>query len=100
MPRVLVIKSPILGFYSYYRQAFELIKIAEEKAFTNRTQDSDEEYVEEYEKLPGFGISTTDIEQVLRFYSKWENFTTYKSFSWADKYNPSEVPICPKCLGP
>jgi regulatory protein YycI of two-component signal transduction system YycFG len=46
----------------------------------------------EYEKLPGFGVSTTDENSMLRFYQKWENFTTYQNFSWADKYNPNEGP--------
>ena len=82
----------VKGFYAYYRQAFELIKMHEEKAFNNRTtgEDSSEEELE-YEKLPGFGVAGTDLNSVLRFYQKWENFISYQNFSWADKYNPNEV---------
>ncbi len=37
--------------------------------------------------MPGFGDSSTDPSLVNDFYVKWENFVSYKNFSWADKYN-------------
>lgn len=68
-----------LGFYAFYREAFEKVKIEEEKAFNNKQLDSEEEDSNtEFEKLPGFGTSTTPIEFILKFYLKWENFVTYK----------------------
>ncbi|CAD8096812.1 unnamed protein product [Paramecium sonneborni] len=81
------------GFYAFYREAFEKIKFEEESAFNNKQLDSEEEDSNtEFEKLPGFGTSNTSIEQVLKFYLKWENFTTYKQFAYADKYNPKDAP--------
>ncbi|CAD8054697.1 unnamed protein product [Paramecium primaurelia] len=81
------------GFYAFYREAFEKIKFEEESAFNNKQLDSEEEDSNtEFEKLPGFGTSNTPIDQVLKFYVKWENFTTYKQFAYADKYNPKDAP--------
>lgn len=55
--------SMIVGFFSFYREAFEKIKYEEESAFKNKVVDSDDDdSYEEYEKLPGFGTSTSPID--------------------------------------
>ena len=47
---------------------------------------------EEMRKYEGFGDSNTQQEKVLRFYDDWENFTTYKTFVWAEDYDTREAP--------
>ena len=75
------------GFFTVYREVFENLKAQEERAFYDEDEKNDEG---EYVKPPGFGDSKTTPERVADFYSFWENFSTYKSFSWADKYNPGD----------
>lgn len=41
--------------------------------------------------MPGFGDSKSSLTLVELFYTKWDNFTSYRSFSWTDKYNPNEA---------
>eukprot|EP01127_Copromyxa_protea_P014768 TRINITY_DN4163_c0_g1_i1.p1 TRINITY_DN4163_c0_g1~~TRINITY_DN4163_c0_g1_i1.p1 ORF type:complete len:596 (-),score=233.97 TRINITY_DN4163_c0_g1_i1:26-1756(-) len=39
-----------------------------------------------------FGNSKTEWSDVSSFYSYWSNFSTHKTFSWADKFRPSDAP--------
>ncbi|KAM3134816.1 hypothetical protein pb186bvf_013141 [Paramecium bursaria] len=92
-PGFLIFDDSPQGFYAFYRECFEKIKYEEEQAYNNKVVGSDEEDdQQDFEKLPGFGQAITQWDQVLKFYQKWENFTTYKSFAYADKYNPNEAP--------
>jgi DnaJ homolog subfamily A member 5 len=48
---------------------------------------------ENYEHLPSFGDSKSDLKEgVRRFYSAWMGFSTVKSFSWRDQWKYSEAP--------
>lgn len=87
------------GFYTVYRNVFEKLKSEEEDAFNYKQEndsddddDEDKEVVREFVKPPGFGDSKTSIDAVLEFYNFWSNFSTYKSFSWADTYDAREAP--------
>ncbi|PKS07059.1 hypothetical protein jhhlp_005656 [Lomentospora prolificans] len=43
--------------------------------------------------FPTFGTSSDSFEDVVRpFYNYWSSFTTRKSFTWKDKYRPSDAP--------
>ena len=42
--------------------------------------------------LSRFGTSEFDAVGVNAFYSFWTTFSTFKSFSWADLYNPASAP--------
>ena len=66
-------------FFQVYRGVFELIKAEEIKAYQMR-----EDLEQTIRKFEGFGVSTTNIKQVLTFYNDWENFTSYKSFVWSE----------------
>eukprot|EP00981_Chlorochromonas_danica_P000573 scaffold131_cov174-Ochromonas_danica.AAC.10 len=41
---------------------------------------------------PVFGTSTSLPEEVIFFYSQWENYVSEMSFTWADEYNVLEAP--------
>ncbi|KAL5597062.1 hypothetical protein BROUX41_006271 [Berkeleyomyces rouxiae] len=42
---------------------------------------------------PDFGTSKSDYDTVVRpFYSVWANFSSCKTFAWADKYRLSDAP--------
>jgi DnaJ homolog subfamily A member 5 len=70
------------GFYTVYRTVFEDVNTPEVKA-TKDTKTS---------PAPMFGNSSTNISDVLKFYSYWENFATSLSFSWVDTYNTVDAP--------
>jgi DnaJ family protein A protein 5 len=75
------------GFYQVYREVFERIKTEERKAFNNLSEEQGDQ-----RKLEGFGDSTTSIDNVLRFYDDWNNFTTYKTFVWIEEWDTKEAP--------
>jgi len=80
------------GFYTVYRKVFEIIKGEEEKARQNNQDLDDDTYFSVGGKnAPGFGDSTTSLEKLQEFYKYWENFITFKSFSWKDIYNLNEA---------
>jgi DnaJ family protein A protein 5 len=68
------------GFFTIYSKLFEDINSAE------NDQDLDRE------EVPPFGDSKTPYSSVTKFYDYYVNFVTKLSFSWEDKYNPSEAP--------
>lgn len=69
-----------LGFYAVYGGVFDII------------QKSENSSSEAPVFLPVFGTSETICADVVSFYAHWSNFVTTLSFSWEDKYNPSEAP--------
>lgn len=71
------------GFYAVYSGVFDLIVKEEEDA---RMSSQEKEDWQTFYKAPKLGNSTTPIEEVLKFYSYWENFRSAKSFGWADMY--------------
>jgi len=75
------------AFYQVYREVFEKIKYEEEQAYKNLDEVS-----EDYVKPPGFGDAKTGLSSVGDFYQFWSSFSSYKTFAWADEYNPSEAP--------
>lgn len=48
-------------------------------------------------RYPSFGGVTESNDNVLRFYSKWSNFTTHRSFAGADLFNPLKVCLYYSC---
>ena len=52
------------------------------KAFAMR-----DDLEEDQRKYEGFGDSNTVQEKVLKFYDDWENFTTNKTFVWAEDWD-------------
>ncbi len=73
------------GFYGVLRETFDTLAKEEELAC-------------EWEGLgcvayPSFGHANDSYEDVVRpFYAVWTDFSTKKSFSWADVYRYSEAP--------
>lgn len=70
------------GFYKVYAEVFE--KIAAEDA----------EYMseEEFEKIPKFGNSQSNYEEVVGpFYAYWQSYCTKKSYVWLCPYNINEI---------
>lgn len=39
-----------------------------------------------------FGDQDSTAEEVFKFYTHWQYFSTLKKFSYADKYNPNQAP--------
>ena len=54
------------GFYQVYRDIFEKLKEEETKAFAMR-----DDLEEEMRKYEGFGVSTTILDKVVKFYEDW-----------------------------
>lgn len=75
-----------------YRKVFELLKQSEKDAYDEKLDSSDEdEDIDEFTKLPGFGDSRTSPEQAADFFYMWgTQFVSHKHFKWADVYNPLE----------
>lgn len=68
------------GFFTVYSKLFEDINRAENDQNLDR------------EEVPIFGDSKTPYSSITKFYDYYVNFSTLMSFSWEDKYNPSEAP--------
>lgn len=69
------------GFYTVYRNVF------------NSLAAEDIEYLEEneYENIPGFGTSKSSFDDVTKFYSVWESYSTKNSYAWLFPHNINEV---------
>lgn len=65
------------GFYEVYAEVFSKLT-TEEIDFLDDPED--------VIKIPKFGNSTTEYEQVHEFYSFWTAFSTNKSYVWLDQY--------------
>ncbi|RYH05830.1 hypothetical protein EON65_43690, partial [archaeon] len=70
-----------LSFFSVYREVFGMI-IEQEQERSNGKATS----------YPSFGSSSSATEDVLHFYTQWENYVSDMSFAWADQYNVLEAP--------
>eukprot|EP00331_Platyophrya_macrostoma_P015972 CAMPEP_0176462606 /NCGR_PEP_ID=MMETSP0127-20121128/35378_1 /TAXON_ID=938130 /ORGANISM="Platyophrya macrostoma, Strain WH" /LENGTH=635 /DNA_ID=CAMNT_0017854577 /DNA_START=24 /DNA_END=1927 /DNA_ORIENTATION=- len=84
------------GFYSVYRNLFEILKGQEERAKDDHSDSEDEDTVKNVFKAgkdaPGFGDSKTSFERVEEFYKYWDHFTSLRRFRWADIYNETQAP--------
>ncbi|KAG5477627.1 hypothetical protein CUR178_05333 [Leishmania enriettii] len=67
------------GFYTVYHKVFDML-IEEESNYDSRAKS-----------WPGFGTSTSEWEDVQKFYRHWRNFSTYKTFAWKDEYKVNEM---------
>ena len=72
-------------FYETYNQLFMKIKIEEETALEQNGLDRESPM-----QMANFGSAGSEDHQVKQFYTEWENFTTCKSFAFADMYNPGD----------
>ncbi len=52
----------------------------------------EEEVGEDHYALPDFGDEDSTADEVFKFYSSWQYFSTSKTFSYADKFNPNQAP--------
>ncbi|KAJ8942156.1 hypothetical protein NQ318_002546 [Aromia moschata] len=68
------------GFYSVYRDVFEKI-VKEELNFMDKI---------EFSKIPSFGNSITNYEEVAEFYGHWSNYSTKKSYIWLNNENKND----------
>jgi DnaJ homolog subfamily A member 5 len=73
------------GFYAVYGELF--VKLAE-----SEITQKDEEISVANDVAPCFKDSVGTSSEVYAFYNYWTNFVTKMSFSWEDKYNPTDVP--------
>lgn len=71
------------NFYRVYAELFRQL---------DKEEEQEETADDEHETLPGFGDADSTAEQVFKFYSQWQYFSTKKIFSYADKYNPNDAP--------
>lgn len=72
------------GFFGFIRETFEQLAKEEEAA----AWESGDEI-----EYPTFGHKDDDYGDVVRsFYAAWSGFSTFKSFSWEDRYRTSEAP--------
>ena len=68
------------NFFAVYGALFEKL---------DREEEMEEQVGEEHSPLPPFGDAGALEEDVVQFYTMWENFVTIKPFGYADKYNPN-----------
>ena len=74
------------GFYAVYDNLFvELAESEDTQTDENATESADTAF-------PRFQRSDSTAHDVFSFYNYWCNFASRMSFSWEDKYNPSDVP--------
>ncbi|OMJ71328.1 hypothetical protein SteCoe_30506 [Stentor coeruleus] len=71
------------GFYTVYDELFETL---------NKKENADVKEKGKIVTRPRFGKSENTFDNLKLFYNYWGNFTTNRTFSWADAYNPSEAP--------
>jgi len=87
------------GFFAVFRTLFNTLEKEEEDY---KDINSDEDLSNFHQIKTSFGKQTDKYEEIYEyegnetslkiFYNKWSNFSTQKSFSWCDKYNPSDAP--------
>jgi DnaJ family protein A protein 5 len=97
------------GFYSVYRSLFQKLANEEEEAYRNNPEQDDDDDngpgfgpSSMYTALPSFGNSKTPFADndgylgfgayARDFYAAWSNFSTRKTFQWADKWRLSDAP--------
>jgi DnaJ family protein A protein 5 len=72
-------------FYEVFNEVFMKIKIEEEKA--KELNDIDRQSPLE---MTNFGDASSDESMIKNFYLDWENFSSCKTFAFADMYNPKD----------
>ncbi|XP_043076993.1 dnaJ homolog subfamily C member 21 [Puntigrus tetrazona] len=72
------------GFYSVYRNVFEII-VKEE-------MEHSKDVGEEEDGFPSFGDSQSDYDTVVHlFYGYWQSFCTRKNFAWKEEYDTRQA---------
>lgn len=89
------------GFFSIYRSLFDTLE-KEEFECKDTVNDENGSVLNIHDIKTSFGKQEDKYDQVYMyqdqetslkiFYNKWLNFSTIKSFSWCDKYKPSDAP--------
>lgn len=67
-----------------YRKIFEQIS-TEDVEYVDDPADMENLY-------PDFGNSESSFDDVLKFYGRWDAYSTKKSYVWVDKYDIREAP--------
>lgn len=82
------------GFYTVYRQVFEIIADEEKqsRALLTKLSSKGRKKLEDDLEYPSFGTSTSEYETVVRpFYAYWSGYCTALTFDHLDKYNTTEA---------
>eukprot|EP01039_Chlorochromonas_danica_P005826 gene5826-6415_t len=79
------------GFYQIYSDVFHLLD-EQEQTKANTSTNTNKKGHHHGGGYPVFGTSTSLPEEVIFFYSQWENYVSEMSFTWADEYNVLEAP--------
>lgn len=73
------------GFYTVYRNLFELI--VKEEMEHSKAEDEDDE-----DAFPSFGDSQSDYDTIVHvFYAYWQSFCTRKNFAWKEEYDTRQA---------
>lgn len=72
------------SFYGVYSGLFERLAKQEAESRGGKSRTS---FV-----YPSFGTSASAWPEVATFYAEWSSFSSARSFSWADQYNPATAP--------
>nr|XP_023016685.1 dnaJ homolog subfamily C member 21-like [Leptinotarsa decemlineata] len=67
------------GFYSVYRTVFDCIIKEDIKLMEGKRKFRDV-------RVPRFGYSSTDYQEVSEFYAYWLNYSTKKDYAWLNIY--------------
>lgn len=74
----LSLDDSVNGFFTVFRKLFDAIVSEENEACVQQALDS--------QARPTFGGSQSSDEDVRTFYTAWSNFSSDKTFSWAEQY--------------
>ncbi|KAJ8901970.1 hypothetical protein NDN08_004172 [Rhodosorus marinus] len=74
------------GYYTVFSQLFNDIHDEERERVQCLSPDGD------IDVAPDFGTSDSPWEEVRQFYTFWENFSSQRSFGFAEKWNLAEAP--------
>ncbi|KAI8917989.1 hypothetical protein BC831DRAFT_484128 [Entophlyctis helioformis] len=90
------------GFFAVYRTLFATLETEEEEAIQRDSDANVEAYRDPATGIaayshnglpPSFGDASTPYDPFLRrFYDRYTNFTSVKSFRWWDQYRLSDIP--------
>ncbi|XP_072309324.1 dnaJ homolog subfamily C member 21 isoform X2 [Eucyclogobius newberryi] len=73
------------GFYTVYKNIFELI--AKEELEQTKVEEEDVD-----DAFPAFGDSQSDYDTVVHiFYAYWQSFCTRKNFAWKEEYDTRQA---------
>eukprot|EP00189_Rhodosorus_marinus_P002233 CAMPEP_0113965806 /NCGR_PEP_ID=MMETSP0011_2-20120614/7962_1 /TAXON_ID=101924 /ORGANISM="Rhodosorus marinus" /LENGTH=427 /DNA_ID=CAMNT_0000978385 /DNA_START=23 /DNA_END=1303 /DNA_ORIENTATION=+ /assembly_acc=CAM_ASM_000156 len=74
------------GYYAVFSQLFNDIHDEERERVQRSSPDED------IDVAPDFGTSDSPWDEVREFYTFWENFSSQRSFGFAEKWNLAEAP--------